>query len=161
MRSQERNSAGERLEAAVVEQDRVNGLFDAAVGTSTEFGAYVHLRAAGQQVRAREAWVHWVDDEGYRGLNAGPFELLAESSGPAPDSSAGERVSQLMKTQERNRAAGRRGELHRAQGDRRVGHANKARRDLPTTRGGGRGWQNGREGGGIDPRFSHLAVRHD
>ena len=36
------------------------------------------FRAAGDQVTAREAWVHWVDDEGYRGLNAGPFELLAE-----------------------------------------------------------------------------------
>ena len=53
--------------------------FDAAVGTSTEFGAYVRLRGAGDQVTAREAWLNWVDDEGYRGLNAGPFELLAES----------------------------------------------------------------------------------
>ena len=87
MRSQERNSAGERLEAALVEQDRVRGLFDAAVGTSTEFSAYARLRAAGQQVRAREAWVHWVDDEGYRGINAGPFELLAERSEPGRDTS--------------------------------------------------------------------------
>ena len=59
--------------------NRLGERFDAAVGTSTEFGAYVRLRAAGDQVTAREAWVNWVDDEGYRGLNAGPFELLAES----------------------------------------------------------------------------------
>jgi hypothetical protein len=77
--SQERDRARQRLEAALLEQERLRERFDAAVGTSTEFGAYVRLRAAGDQVRARDAWVNWVDDEGYRGLNAGPFELLAES----------------------------------------------------------------------------------
>jgi hypothetical protein len=79
MANQERDRARHRLEAALVEQDRLDKRFDAAVGTSTEFGAYLRLRAAGDQVRAREAWVNWVDDEGYRGLNAGPFELLAEN----------------------------------------------------------------------------------
>jgi hypothetical protein len=79
MASQERDSAVQRLEAALVEQDRLEKRFDAAVGTPTEFGAYVRFRAAADQVTTREAWVHWVDDEGYRGLNAGPFELLAES----------------------------------------------------------------------------------
>ena len=79
MASPERDSAVERLEAALVEQDRLGERFDAAVGTSTEFGAYIRLRAAGEQVTARQAWVNWVDDESYRGLNAGPFELLAES----------------------------------------------------------------------------------
>jgi hypothetical protein len=69
----------QRLEAALGEQDRLGERFEAAVGTSTEFGAYVWLRAAGDQVTAREAWLNWVDDEDYRGLNAGPFELLAES----------------------------------------------------------------------------------
>jgi hypothetical protein len=78
MASREHDSAVQRLEAALVEQDRLGERFEAAVGTSTEFGAYVRLRAAGEQVRAREAWVDWVDDESYRGLNAGPFELLAE-----------------------------------------------------------------------------------
>ena len=62
MASEERDRAVQRLEAALVEQDRLGERFDAAVGTS-----------------AREAWLNWVDDEGYRGLNAGPFELLAES----------------------------------------------------------------------------------
>ena len=79
MASEERDSALRRLEAALVEQERLAERFDAAIGTSTEFGAYVRLRAAGDRIRAREAWVKWVDDEGYRGLNAGPFELLAES----------------------------------------------------------------------------------
>jgi len=79
MAGEVRGSAVQRLEAALVEQDRLGERLDAAIGTSTEFGAYVRLRAAGDQVTAREAWLHWVDDEGYRGLNAGPFELLAES----------------------------------------------------------------------------------
>ena len=73
MASEGRDRAVQRLEAALVEQDRLGERFDAAVGTSTEFGAYVRLRGAGDQVRAREAWLNWVDDEGYRGLNAGPF----------------------------------------------------------------------------------------
>ena len=38
------------------EQDRLRERFDAAVGTSSEYGAYVRLRAAGDQVTAREAW---------------------------------------------------------------------------------------------------------
>jgi len=80
MASQVHNSAVKRLESALVEQDRLGERFDAAVGTTTEFGAYIRLRAAGEQVNASEAWVHWVDDRGYRGLNAGPFELRAERS---------------------------------------------------------------------------------
>jgi hypothetical protein len=81
--SKERDRASQRLEAALVEQNRLGERFDAAVGTSTEFGAYVRLRGAGDQVRARQAWLNWVDDEGDRGLNAGPVELLAESPQPA------------------------------------------------------------------------------
>jgi hypothetical protein len=79
MASEQHDSAVQRLDAALVERDRLGERFDAAVGTSTEFGAYVRLRAADAQVRAREVWLNWVDDGGYRGLNAGPFELLAES----------------------------------------------------------------------------------
>jgi hypothetical protein len=78
MASEERDRAVQRLDAALGERDRLGGRFDAAVGTSTELGAYVRLRAAVDQVRAREAWLDWVDDEGYRGLNAGPFEVLTE-----------------------------------------------------------------------------------
>jgi hypothetical protein len=82
MASEERDRASQRLEAALVEQDRLGERFDAAAGTSTELGAYVRLRAAGDEVKARQAWLNWVDDGGYRGLNAGPFELLAESRAP-------------------------------------------------------------------------------
>jgi hypothetical protein len=68
-----------QLEAGLVEQDRLGDLFAAAIGTSSELGAYERLRAAGARVAAHETWLHWVDDEGYRGLNAGPFELLAQT----------------------------------------------------------------------------------
>jgi hypothetical protein len=78
MTSKERDRAVQRLEAALVEQARLGERFEAAVGTSTEFGAYARLRAAGDHAKALEAWLNWVDDEGCRGLNAGPFELLAE-----------------------------------------------------------------------------------
>ncbi len=77
-RTEERDSAVQRLEAGLAERNRLSQRYDAAIGTSTELGARVELRAAGDHVAAREAWLHWIDDEGYRGLNAGPFELLAE-----------------------------------------------------------------------------------
>jgi hypothetical protein len=83
MASEEHDSALARVEVALVEQHRLGERFDAAIGTSTEFGAYVRLRAAGEQVTERQAWLNWVDDDGFRGLNAGPFELLAESRATA------------------------------------------------------------------------------
>lgn len=60
----EHDSAIERLEGALMEQ---------AAGTATELVAC----AQRAEVAARQAWVHWVDDEAYRGVNAGPFELRA------------------------------------------------------------------------------------
>ncbi len=78
MASRQHDRALQRLDAALLEKDRMDRRFDAAIGTSTEFGAYAGLRAAVNQVRAREAWLNWVDDRRYRGLDAGPFELLAE-----------------------------------------------------------------------------------
>jgi hypothetical protein len=57
-------------------------------------------------------------------------------------------------------AARRRGDLHHADGDRRVGRATDARRDL-TNRPGGRAWINGREVGGADPRYIHLSESYD
>jgi len=88
----ERDSATQRLEVATDEQDRVRGVFEAAIGTSSEFSAYCRLRVAGQEVRARQAWVNWVGDSEYRGLNAGPFELLTQRSGPAHAKPSAERV---------------------------------------------------------------------
>jgi hypothetical protein len=57
-------------------------------------------------------------------------------------------------------AARRRGDLHRADGDRQVGRAIAARRGLATRR-VGRAWINGREVGGADPRYIHLSESHD
>jgi hypothetical protein len=69
-----------------------------------------------------------------------------------------------MTSRDRHRAvkaaARRRGGLHRAGGDRRVGQAIKARRDLATGRELGR-WLSSREVGGTDPRFTYLADSHD
>ena len=78
--SEEHNSAAQRMHASLVEQQRLDDRYQDAIGTMTEQRAYAQLRAAGDQVAALEAWIHWVDDETYHGLNAGPFELLAESS---------------------------------------------------------------------------------
>jgi hypothetical protein len=78
MPSTAHDAAVQRLEVGLREQDRCSELFDAAIGTSSELGAYERLREAGVQVAAHETWLHWVDDDGYRGLNAGPFELLSE-----------------------------------------------------------------------------------
>jgi hypothetical protein len=83
MTTKEHDSAVQRLDAGLVEQDRLTERYHGAIGTSSEVGAYARLRAAGADVAAREVWLHWIDDERYRGLNAGPFELLAESSGPS------------------------------------------------------------------------------
>lgn len=70
------------LGAALAEQHRSRERYDAAVGRSAHLLAAVALHAADQAVAARDAWLRWVDDDCYRGLNAGPFELLAEASGP-------------------------------------------------------------------------------
>jgi hypothetical protein len=63
MASEEHDSALERLDAALVEQGRLRGRYHAAIGTSTELGAYLRLRAAGDQVAAREGWLNWIDHE--------------------------------------------------------------------------------------------------
>ena len=79
MADSEHESASRRLTAALQEQDRSSERYDNAIGTSSELGAYTRLCAAGEEVRARQAWLYWVDDEHYRGLHAGPFSLLSES----------------------------------------------------------------------------------
>jgi len=79
MSSALREDAVQRLEAGLREQDRLGDRFAAAIGTSSEIGMYERLRAAGARVAAHETWLHWVDDEDFRGLNAGPFEVLAET----------------------------------------------------------------------------------
>jgi len=78
----EHDRAERLLGAALAEQHRSRERYDAAVGGSAHLLAVVGLHIADQEVAARDAWLRWVDDDGYRGLNAGPFELLAEDSGP-------------------------------------------------------------------------------
>jgi len=67
MRSDARDDAVQRLEAALVEQDRLGERHRAAIGTSSEFGAHVRLGAAGAEVTAREAWLKSIDDDGAGG----------------------------------------------------------------------------------------------
>jgi hypothetical protein len=52
-----------RLEDGLREQDRFGDSYAAAIGTSSEIGAYERLRAAGVRVAAHETYLHWVDEE--------------------------------------------------------------------------------------------------
>jgi hypothetical protein len=79
---EEHDRAERTLGAALAEQRRSSDRYDAAIGSAARLLAAVGLHAADQEVAARDAWLRWVDDDGYRGLNAGPFELLADGSGP-------------------------------------------------------------------------------
>jgi hypothetical protein len=80
MTGSEHDSALRRLETAMENQDRSRARYQAAIGTSSELGAYTRLSAANEQVAARGAWLDWVDDENYRGVHAGPFSLRAETT---------------------------------------------------------------------------------
>jgi hypothetical protein len=70
----------ELLGAALAEQRRTVERYEAATGHPGHLVAEVAVHAADQEVAARQAWLRWVDDEHYHGLNAGPFELFAEDS---------------------------------------------------------------------------------
>jgi hypothetical protein len=97
----EHESAVKRLESAMEEQARFRARYAAAIGTTAELSAYSRLRAAGEQVAARGAWLRWVDDESYRGLEAGPFSLRAENDarGRSAESVAGtEKAASLRPT---------------------------------------------------------------
>ena len=87
-KNEEHVSAVRRLETVLAGQDRLSQQYVAAIGTATEQDAYARLQAAGDRVAARGAWLHWVDDERYRGLNAGPFELLADETVSRPAESS-------------------------------------------------------------------------
>jgi hypothetical protein len=79
---QEHDRAEGRLRAALADQRRARERYDVAVGGSARLLAAVNLHAADQDVAARDAWLRWVDDDGYRGRGAGPFELRAGDFGP-------------------------------------------------------------------------------
>lgn len=72
------DGAVRRLRAAIAEQDRLTFLHEESVGTVAEPAADAARRGADEQVMARDAWLSWVDDDGYHGLNAGPFALRRE-----------------------------------------------------------------------------------
>ncbi|GAC1520210.1 MAG: hypothetical protein NVS2B6_03490 [Thermoleophilaceae bacterium] len=88
MTTMEHDDAVRRVHRALAEQSRMSDSYSAAIGTSSELSAYMNLRAAANRVAGREAWLHWVDDESYRGLNAGPFELRAEELATKPHGAA-------------------------------------------------------------------------
>jgi hypothetical protein len=67
MRSDARENAVQRLDTALVEQERLSESYDAAIGTSSEFGAYVRLRGARDEVDARQAWLDQDDEASVRG----------------------------------------------------------------------------------------------
>ena len=63
MTSDTRDDAVQRLEAALVEQDRLGDRYRAVIGTSGEFRAYGRLRGASDEVTARQTWLDEVDEE--------------------------------------------------------------------------------------------------
>ncbi len=82
MTSPEHENAVRRLDLEQVERGRLRERYEGAIGTIAESAAGRRLGAAGDRVAAREAWLRWIDEDSYRGLNAGPFELLAEQPSP-------------------------------------------------------------------------------
>lgn len=74
MTTPEHDSAVQRLDVEHLEQERLRVRYNAATGAPAD---HRRLGAADDQVAPREAWPRWIDEDSYRGLNAGPFELLA------------------------------------------------------------------------------------
>jgi hypothetical protein len=57
----QRVAAVERLKAAVAERRQARDQSEASKGTSRDIEAAVSVRAADEQVSARERWLSWVD----------------------------------------------------------------------------------------------------
>ena len=60
-----RANAIERVDQASAERSRLRDEHDGAKGTSGELQADVRLRAANDEVAARERWLQWVEDGDY------------------------------------------------------------------------------------------------
>jgi hypothetical protein len=58
----ERTAGEQRLAAAVAEKDRALGRHAVAEGTAAEMEAAASMRAADEQVTARERWLEWVSE---------------------------------------------------------------------------------------------------
>jgi hypothetical protein len=140
-----------RLEGALAEQGRRRHQYEAAFETSLEPNAYARLCEANERVATRARWLEWIDQRWDRGL--GPREI---------DSASEEDEMTPTASKPSERAARRRGELHPADGDRRVAQTIAARPRLsPRPLGPGRAWINGREAGGTDARYVHLGRSYD
>jgi hypothetical protein len=55
--------ARERLAEAFADRDRARDRYESALGTSSELGAYMRLRQAGQHVSACDKWMRWAESE--------------------------------------------------------------------------------------------------
>jgi len=53
----------ERLEAAREERDRRAGEYQSASGSPDELPTFVELKAAEEQLAAREAWLKWTESD--------------------------------------------------------------------------------------------------
>jgi len=60
-----RADAHERVYAASAERSRLGGEHENAKGTSRELEADVLLRAANDEVAARERWLRWIEERDY------------------------------------------------------------------------------------------------
>jgi hypothetical protein len=56
-----RSRAVERLEEARDKHDARSDQYDAAAGSTAELPAFTDLKAAEDQLAAREAWLTWID----------------------------------------------------------------------------------------------------
>jgi glycerol-3-phosphate O-acyltransferase len=77
-RGEAHDGAARRQRAAIAEQDRLTYLYEEAIGTSAEVTADAARRGSDEQVRARDAWLKWVHEDNYQGLNAGPMPVRRE-----------------------------------------------------------------------------------
>lgn len=59
----EQKRARERLSEAFAARDRARTRYEAAIGTSSELGAYMRLRQASSEVSACDKWLRWVESE--------------------------------------------------------------------------------------------------
>ena len=59
--SEGHSGAVERFQAAREERDRRAGQYNAASGSPQELPAFTELRAAEDQLAAREAWLKWIE----------------------------------------------------------------------------------------------------
>jgi hypothetical protein len=60
-RSESHSTAVERFKSAREERDRRASQYEAVSGSSNELGAFTQLRAAEEQLAAREAWLKWIE----------------------------------------------------------------------------------------------------